>query len=81
MVLKSSICTSASPRRQRSHWGLRVTQDVNFLLLRHTKQLLFVKFFDKPAGIDKNYDPWKYRQTDVKSEVVVIHMSPFELLM
>ena len=50
MVLKLSIRTSASPRWQRSHWGLRVTQDAYFSLLRHTKQLLLVTFCDKSAG-------------------------------
>ena len=50
MVLESSIRTSASPRRQRSHWGLRVTQDEYFLLMTHTKQLLLVTFCDTAAG-------------------------------
>ena len=52
VVLKSSIRTSASPWWQRSHWGLRVTQDAYFSLLTHTKQLLFVKFCDRLAGIE-----------------------------
>ena len=50
MVLKSSIRTSASPRRQRSHWGVRVTQDAYSLLLTHTKQLLLVTVCDTLAG-------------------------------
>ena len=50
VVLKSSIRTSASPRQQRSHWGLRVTQDVYFSLLTHTKQLLLVTFCHTTAG-------------------------------
>ncbi len=52
MVLKLSIRTSASPRRQRSHRGLRVTQGAYFLLLTHTKQSLLVTFCDTPAGIE-----------------------------
>ena len=55
MVLKSSIRTSASPRRQRSHWGLRVTQDAYFSLLTHTKQLLLVTFCDTLAGIEVSF--------------------------
>ena len=51
VVLKSSIRTSASPRRQRSHLGLRVTQNAYFSLLTHTKQLLLVTFCDPTAGI------------------------------
>ena len=50
MVLKSSISTSASPWRQWSHWGLRVTQNAYFSLLTHTKQLLLVTFCDTTAG-------------------------------
>ena len=50
VVLKSSIRTSASPWRQRSHWGLRVTQDAYFSLLTHTKQLLLVAFCHATAG-------------------------------
>ena len=47
VVWKSSILTSALPRRQESYrgQGLRVTQDAFFSLLTHTKQLL-----DKTAG-------------------------------
>ena len=51
VVLKSSIRTSASPRRQWSHRGLRVTQHAYFSLLTHTKQLLLVTFCDPTAGI------------------------------
>ena len=50
MVLKLSIRTSASPRQQRSDWGLRVTQDAYFSLLTHTKQLLLVKFCHTTVG-------------------------------
>ena len=55
MVLKLNIRTSASPRRQRSDWGLRVTQDAYFSLLSHTKQLLLVTFSDTTAGIGANF--------------------------
>ena len=52
MVLKLSIHTSALPQQQRSHWGLRVTQDAYFLLLTHTKQLLLVTVCDTLAGTE-----------------------------
>ena len=55
MVLKSSIRTSASPQRQQSHWGLRVTQDAYFSLLTHTKQLLLVIFCHTAAGIGDSF--------------------------
>ena len=42
VVLKSSIRTLASPWPQRSHWGLRVTQDGYFSMLSHIKQPLLV---------------------------------------
>ena len=47
--------TSASPWRQRSDWGLRVTQDAYFSLLSHTKQLLLVTFSDTTAGIGASF--------------------------
>ena len=82
MVLKSSIRTSASPRRQRSHWGLRVTQDAYFLLLTHTKQLLLVTVCDTLAGIEVRFrrtepngrtepDGRTDGQTDVEVEIVI----------
>ena len=55
VVLKLIIRTSASPRQQRSHWGLRVTQDAYFSLLTHTKQLLLVTFCDMLAGIEVSF--------------------------
>ena len=55
VVLKSSIRTSASPRWQQSHWGLRVTQEACFSLLTHTKQLLLVTFCDTLAGIEVRF--------------------------
>ena len=55
MVLNSSISTSASPRQQRSHRGLRVAQDAYFSLLTHTKQLLLVTFCDTLAGIEVSF--------------------------
>ena len=87
MVLKLSIFTLASPWRQRSHWGLRVTQDAYFLLLTHTKQLLLVTFCDTLAGIefsfwpdgtgrtdgrtDERMDEWTDGQTNVEVEIVI----------
>ena len=55
VVLKSSIRTSASPRRQQSDWGLRVTQNAYFSLITHTKQLLLVTFSDTTAGIGASF--------------------------
>ena len=49
MVLKLIIRTSASPRQQRSNWGVRVIQNAYFSLLSHTKQLFLVTFCDKTA--------------------------------
>ena len=81
MVLKSSIRTSASPRRQQSDWDLRVTQDAYFSLLSHTKQLLLVTFSDTNAGIEASF--WtdahthartmaeEEGQTDVEVEIVI----------
>ena len=43
------------PRRKRSDWGLRVTQDAYFSLLSHTKQLLLVTFSDTTAGIGASF--------------------------
>ena len=54
-VLKLNIRTSASPRRQPSQWGVRVTQDAYFSLLTHTKQLLLVTFCDTLAGIEVSF--------------------------
>ncbi len=78
MVLKLSISTSASPRRQRSDWGLRVTQDAYFSLLSHTKQLLLVTFSDTTAGIGASFrtDARTHAhpaegQTDVEVEIVI----------
>ena len=55
MVLKSSICTLASPGQQRSDWGLRVTQNEYSSLIAHTKQLLLVTFCDTTAGIGDSF--------------------------
>ena len=76
MVLKLSIRTLASPWRQRSHWGLRVTKDAYFSLLTHTKQLLLVTFCDMLAGIEVRFvqrepEPRTDGQTDVEVEIVV----------
>ena len=51
VILKSSICTSASPQQERSYWGLRVTQNAYFSLMTQTKQLLLVTFCYTIAGI------------------------------
>ena len=48
--LKLSIRTSASPRQQRSYWGVRVTQNAYFSLLTYTNQLLLVTFCHMTAG-------------------------------
>ena len=74
MVLKLNIHTSALPRRQRSDWGLRVTQDAYFSLLSHTKQLLLVTFSDITAGIEASF--WTDArtaegQTDVEVKIVI----------
>ena len=77
MVLELSIRTSASPRQQRSHWGLRVTQDAYFSLLTHTKQLLLVTFCDITAGngyslrTHKRTNGQTDGQTDGQTEVEV----------
>ena len=55
---------SALPWQQRSHWGLRVTQDAYFLLLTHTKQLLLVTFCDTLAGIEFSFWPDGTGRTD-----------------
>ena len=76
MVLKLSIRTSAPPRRQWSHWGVRVTQDAYFSLLTHTKQLLLVTFYDKLAEIEVRFgwmepEPRTDGQTNVEVEIVI----------
>ena len=78
MVLKLIIRTSASPRRQRSHLGLRMTQDAYFSHLTHTKQLLLVTFCDKTAGSGVRFQThrtWKDGNadglTDVEVEIVI----------
>ena len=78
MVLKSSICTLASPWQQQSDWGLRVTQNAYFSLITHTKQLLLVTFSDNTAGIGASFrtdaqtvDGRTEGQTDVEVEIVI----------
>ena len=77
MVLELSIRTSASPRRQRSHLGLRMTQDAYFSLMTHTKQLLFMTFCCTTAGIEVSFRTDGRRtaaaegQTDVEVEIVI----------
>ena len=79
MVLKLSICTSASPRWQQSHWSLRVTQDAYFSLLTHAKQHLLVTFCDITAGNGyphertdgQTTDGRTDGQTDVEVEIVI----------
>ena len=81
MVLKSSIRTSASPRGQQSHWGVRVTQDAYFSLLIHTKQLLLVTFHlqdlklvfggDGTGTGTGTTEPRTDGQTNVEVEIVI----------
>ena len=82
MFYKLRIRTSASPRWQLSHWGLRVTQDAYFSLLTHAKQLSLVALCDTTAGIGKNGSVTSVRtnvqtngrtegQTQVESEIVI----------
>ena len=70
MVLKLKIRTLASPRQQRSHCGLKVTQDAYFSLLTHTKQLLLVTFCDTLAGIEVSFqrEGTPERQTDGRTD-------------
>ena len=66
-LMKVTVRTLASPQRQRSHWGLRVTQDAYLLLFTHTKQLLLVTVCDTLAGIEVRFgwtEPRKHRWTD-----------------
>ena len=53
--LRLYVRTSASPRQQRSDWGLRVTQNANFSLITRTKQLLLVTLCDTTAGIGASF--------------------------
>ena len=78
MVLKSSICTLALPQRQRSDWGLRVTQNAYSSLMTHTKQLLLVTFCYTTAGIGASFRTHartdgrtEEGQTDVEVEIVI----------
>ena len=73
MVLKSNIRTSASPRQQRSDWGLRVTLDAYFSFMTHTKQLLLVTFCDTTAEIVASFrtDARMHGQTDVEVKIVI----------
>ena len=76
MVLKSSIHTLASPQRQQSHWGLRVTKDAYILLLTYNKQLLLVTFCSMLAGIEVSVrthgrNERNHGQTDVEVEIVI----------
>ena len=91
VVLKLIIRTSAKPRQQRSHWGLRVNQDAYFSLLTHTKQLLLVTFCNMLAGIevgfwadgrtngrtDERTDERTDGQTDVEVEIFIQIQSHF----
>ena len=78
MVLKLNIRTLASPRQQRSDWGLRVTLNAYFSLIAHTKQLLLVTFCDITAGIEANLldtntltQAGQEGQTDIEVEELV----------
>ena len=72
----------AWPRQQRSHWGLRLTQNAHFSLMTHTKQVLLVSFCDITAGIKASFqtqdahthgltDGRTERQSDVEDEIVI----------
>ena len=81
VVLKSSICTLASPWRQGSDWGLRVTQNAYFSLMTHSKQLLLVTICCTTAGTEVSFRTDGGRtedgrteeegQTDVEVEIVI----------
>ena len=76
MVLKSSIRILALSWRQRSDWGLRVTQNAYFSLITHTKQLLSVTFCDPMAGIGVSFQTDTQKtaaggQTDMEVEIVI----------
>ena len=68
VVLKSSIHTSALPRRQQSHWGLRVTQNAYILLLIYTKQLLLVTFCSTLAGIEVSVRTHRRNEQNERTE-------------
>ena len=75
--MKLNIRTLASPWRQQSDWGLRVTQNAYFSLITHIKQLLLVTFSDTTAGIGAIFQTdarWRTAaegQTDVEVEIVI----------
>ena len=76
--IKSIIRTSASPRGQRSDWGLRVTQNAYLSLMSYTKQLLLVTLCYTTAGIGasfrthgRNTDARTEGQTDMEVEIVI----------
>ena len=78
MVLNLSIRTLASPRRQQSDWGLRVTQNAYFSLMTHTKQLLLVTFCCTTAGIGVSFQTHAQTaaaavegQTEVEVEIAI----------
>ena len=84
MVLKLNIRTLASPRRQRSDWGLRVTLNAYFSLITHTKQLLLVTFCYTTAGIGASFKThgqptdgkqtesrWAEGQTNMEVEIII----------
>ena len=82
VVLKSSICTLASPGQQLTDWGLRVTQNAYFSLMTHTKHLLLVMFCYTTAGIRasnrthawmdaRTHAQTEEGQTDVEVEIVI----------
>ena len=55
MVLKSKIRTLASPRRQGSDLGLKVTQNAYFSLMANTKHLLLVTICCTTADIEVSF--------------------------
>ena len=63
-----------------SHWGLKLTQDVHFSFLTHTKQLLLLTFCDTAAETEVSFGHTDGNgngtgrtdgQTDVEVEIVI----------
>ena len=52
---------------QSTKWGIGLTQYAYFPLLKHIKQILFLTFFNTPAGIEAYFwtDGWTNRQSTV----------------
>ena len=67
----------ASPQWEQSDWGLRVTQDAFFSLLKHTKQLLLLTFCHTTAANGTYFrthtrtNERTDKQTDMEVEIVI----------